>query len=195
LPEQRPLPEGRFKGPLTVLYSGRSTAEKRVHLVTQIAKQAEQEQLPVQFQFMGDVSDAIPAGDYPNCHFWGNQSDAAIINEIYNNAHILILVSDTEGFPMVIMEAMARGLAIISTAVGEIPVHVQDPENGILIKEYMNEAAVIQQSLAFIKKALQDTSLLPAIAEKNIPYAYAHFGIERFNREYREVITEAKHAV
>lgn len=65
--------------------------------------------------------------------------------KIFENADILILPSYGEGMPIVIMEAIATGTAIISTTVGAIPEIVKE-SNGIL-----NEPG----DLKGIKKALQ----------------------------------------
>lgn len=52
--------------------------------------------------------------------------------EIFSDSDILILPSYGEGMPIVIMEGMASGNAIISTKVGSIP-EIVSAENGILI--------------------------------------------------------------
>lgn len=52
--------------------------------------------------------------------------------EIFHQADIFILPSYAEGMPIVIMEAMAAGCAVISTKIAAIPEIVSD-ENGILI--------------------------------------------------------------
>jgi len=46
---------------------------------------------------------------------------------------VLILPSFTEGTPLVVLEAMTFGLAIIATRVGGIPEILADGENGIII--------------------------------------------------------------
>jgi glycosyltransferase involved in cell wall biosynthesis len=52
--------------------------------------------------------------------FYGNLGNDEVL-EIIHNSNILILPSYTEGFPMVILEAMAMGCAVIATDVGAIP--------------------------------------------------------------------------
>lgn len=62
--------------------------------------------------------------------FLGWRSD---IPEILANCDIFLLTSDSEGFPMVLVEAMASGKPIIATSVGGVPEIVEDGINGILV--------------------------------------------------------------
>jgi glycosyltransferase involved in cell wall biosynthesis len=55
-------------------------------------------------------------------------------NKILAAADIFILPSYYEAFPMSILEAMAWGLAIITTPVGGIPDLITSNENGVLVK-------------------------------------------------------------
>jgi len=55
-------------------------------------------------------------------------------NKIISAADVLVLPSYSEGFPMVIPEAMALACAIISTKIAGIPEIVQEGLNGYLIK-------------------------------------------------------------
>src|SRR5205085_1631224 len=87
----RPFPPNQ----LNVLYVGRSTAEKRVHLIAQIAKQIREQKSAIEFLFLGEVKEAIPSELHPYCTFLGNQSNPAIVASIYQGAHILLLTSDT----------------------------------------------------------------------------------------------------
>jgi len=62
--------------------------------------------------------------------FHGYVSD---IERYYRMLDVLILPSFTEGTPLVVLEAMTFGLAIIATRVGGIPEILADGENGIII--------------------------------------------------------------
>ena len=77
----------------------------------------------------------IPEKDqlqHPNLEFIGPVYEEEELKRIYDGHHVLLCPSISEGMPNVIMEAMARGLAIIATDVGATQVLVNS-ENGWLI--------------------------------------------------------------
>jgi glycosyltransferase involved in cell wall biosynthesis len=172
----------------TVLYVGRGTEEKRVKLVTITAKQLYDKKENVDFEIMGDVSQSINKSTYPFIKFHENISDENMIGNIYSRAHILMLTSSTEGFPMVIMEAMAYGCVILSTAVGDIPYHVRNNENGFLFINTDNEVSIIKEATEKITWLNNNRDHVTRIAANNIEYAKNNFGIERFNKDYRELL-------
>jgi teichuronic acid biosynthesis glycosyltransferase TuaC len=58
-----------------------------------------------------------------------------------NAADVLILCSDTEGSPVVIKEAMACNLPIVSTAVGDVPAVIQGVEGCHLAEQTVEDLA------------------------------------------------------
>ena len=59
----------------------------------------------------------------------GNRDDA---RKLYSAFDIFVLSSTTEGLPMVLLEAMAAGIPIISSKVGAVPNIIRDGKNGLL---------------------------------------------------------------
>lgn len=75
---------------------------------------------------------------------WVDQAQAA---ELLSKADALILPSYDEGLPLVILEAMAAGVAVICTPVGEIPSVLTDQFNACFVTpgDSVNIAAIIQR--------------------------------------------------
>jgi glycosyltransferase involved in cell wall biosynthesis len=55
------------------------------------------------------------------------------MHDLFAASDVLVLPSRNEGLPMVIVEAMASGLAVISTPVGSISDAVLEGVNGLLV--------------------------------------------------------------
>lgn len=62
---------------------------------------------------------------------------------------VLLITSSTEGTPMVLLEAMAAGTIIVSSAVGGIPQVIQHEQNGLLVYD-RNAQAFADTCLALI---------------------------------------------
>jgi glycosyltransferase involved in cell wall biosynthesis len=60
--------------------------------------------------------------------------DPPDVARLLDDSTLLALSSESEGLPRVIMEAFARGRAVVSTAVGGIPDVVKTGENGALVE-------------------------------------------------------------
>ena len=76
---------------------------------------------------------------FPDVIYHGNVND---INAIYANIDVLVLTSKFENCPMVILEAMSRGIPCVAPKVGGIPEILKDGVNGKLYNSYrMDEIA------------------------------------------------------
>ena len=68
--------------------------------------------------------------NYVNLCGWVNEDR---VLQLLSDADVLVLPSYAEGLPNAMVEAMAAGLAVIVTTVGNIPHFIKNYENGILI--------------------------------------------------------------
>jgi len=183
-----PLPSAKKQRPFSpfrVLYSGRPGPEKRINLVTEMAKELNTVNKDIQFEILGNMQGLLNENKFSFIKFHGNIDENEKINTIYANVHVLLITSITEGFPMVIIEAMANGCAIMSTAVGDIPYHITNNENGFLFSSIENELMIINEGCKKILQLKNDPEQWKIMSENNIAYASEHFGIQKFNAAYR----------
>lgn len=84
-------------------------------------------------------------------HYLGSVSDSSKLIALLDGADVLVCPSHAEGMPTVILEAMARGLAIIASDVGATS-EVVDSSNGILMPvvnvESLRDAILTMNSIS-----------------------------------------------
>jgi glycosyltransferase involved in cell wall biosynthesis len=68
---------------------------------------------------------------------------------VYRETDILVLTSDWEGTPNVVLEAMASGLTVVARRVGGLPEIIQDGETGLLT-DNGNEDAIADSVLMLV---------------------------------------------
>jgi glycosyltransferase involved in cell wall biosynthesis len=83
------------------------------------------------FHFVGAIPDQLKIQN-SKCRYYGLVKDREFIYSILDRADFLVLPSLAEGMPTVILEAMARGLAVVATSVGSVS-QLVDEANGFLI--------------------------------------------------------------
>ncbi|HXB41313.1 MAG TPA: glycosyltransferase [Bacteroidia bacterium] len=175
-----PFTKKQNKEALQVLFVGRNSEEKRFPLFLKIAGGLNTE-LPGKFSFhvIGIK------GNIFGINFYGEISNKIEIQKHYLNADTLILTSYREGFPMVIMEAMANGVVPISTPVGDIPTHIKS-DNGFLTSD-IKEETVVTEMCEKLKWLSENKNELNTLSENAYNYAKANFSEERFAAEYKSL--------
>jgi glycosyltransferase involved in cell wall biosynthesis len=104
-------------------------------------------------------------------HLSAQQLDAC-----YAGADLVVLTSRSEGIPLVLMEAMARGKPVLAPAITGIPELVIDGQNGFLyspgsLEHFVARADVIYESLATfgdLGRAARQQVLLHFNRDKNL---------------------------
>jgi colanic acid/amylovoran biosynthesis glycosyltransferase len=126
-------------GPLKVLFVGRLVPEKRpLDLVRALAKAtAEGLDLRARFVGTGPLAGALRAAVVANqladrVELVGGQSEAEMPDH-YAWAEVLCLPSEAEGLPVVLMEAMASEVPVVTTRIAAVPELVDDARTGLLI--------------------------------------------------------------
>ncbi len=111
----------------------------------------------------------------PRVHFLGWREDLA---PIYSDLDLLALTSDNEGTPVAVLEAMAAGVPVVSTAVGGVPDVIRDGETGSLVMR--REVEDFAQAML---RALRNMPFSQAMAERARAEVVARFGKERMLAE------------
>lgn len=105
---------------------------------------------------------------------------------LYASFDVLVIASETEGLPMVLLEGMASGLPVVATAVGEIPAVVQEGETGILVRPG-DDAALT----GAVSKLLMDSALRLRMGRNARARAAAEFSADRMAADYIKIYREA----
>jgi glycosyltransferase involved in cell wall biosynthesis len=108
-----------------------------------------------------------------NVRFLGFKEYPALA-EIYQQADLFVLPTRRESFGLVLAEAMAAGLPIVSTRVGAVPEVVRDGETGVLIPPDDPEACA-----RAINSLLDDTVRMKEMGRKGRERAMQFFTCEK----------------
>jgi glycosyltransferase involved in cell wall biosynthesis len=191
IPNRIDLPETLCKqfeeGPLRLLYVGRGGEEKRVQLIGRAARLCRERGLAVETTLAGELEDAVAAEDRAWCRLTGLISDSRQLSDLYQQAHLLLITSSREGFPLTVMEGVAHGCVPVCTAVGGIPEHIRHRENGWLLPAD-DEASIVEALVQAVATLANDRRLLAQLSCAARRYAEVKFSGERFCEQYRDVI-------
>jgi glycosyltransferase involved in cell wall biosynthesis len=171
---------------LQVVFVGRGAPQKRVHLLAAIAKRMHDSGVKVHFSFVGDVESLIPDEVKSYTTLYGNL-DKERLYQVYAQSDVLLLTSAFEGLPIVVMDMMARGKVVVSTAVGGIPDYIEHGRTGFLTPD-ADEETIIRTSIEYLEKLAGDESLRLEIGRNAYQFAAANFGEEQFCNTYRSFI-------
>jgi glycosyltransferase involved in cell wall biosynthesis len=130
-----------------VLYAGRLSPEKNIDVIAQAT-----EGLPRIIAGDGPLRALLPdaLGFVPH----------EDLSRLYDRAAVVVLASQMEGLPNVVLEAMAHGKTVIATPVGGIPTLIDDGVTGFLVP--VGDAAALRSA---IERVLADPALRKRVGD------------------------------
>jgi glycosyltransferase involved in cell wall biosynthesis len=155
-----PHQERKLSEKLRLVFVGTMEAPKNPFvLIRALSRLSEDVQKKFELTFIGDGSYKLRAEQmssllipFVDTEFLGKISREEVEN-VLNQKDILVFTSHWEGFPMAILEAMARGLTIISSNVGGVSEMV-DAKNGVLLSRENEEQSLADTFTAYATNPL-----------------------------------------
>ncbi|WP_462319456.1 glycosyltransferase [Marinilabilia sp.] len=106
------------------------------------------------------------------------------IKELYHQADIYLTTSLREGFSNSIMEALASGLPVVATSVGDNEYLVEDGKNGFVLPvkapEKIGEA---------LKKLIENETMIREMGQTGYQHLKEKFSTRHFFNRYKELLT------
>lgn len=118
----------------------------------------------------------------PNIHYCGYLNGLEK-EKTLEDSDVLVLPSFAEGMPVVIMEAMSKGCAIIASDVGAIP-EIITSENGILVKPGSDKDLTLA-----LEKLYNDRALLQSMKRSNIEQS-TKYSVDNHIKELTKIYKE-----
>jgi glycosyltransferase involved in cell wall biosynthesis len=163
-----------------VLFLGNLSERKGVSDLLQALARPGFEVLPPQVVFAGggDVAGytakakELGIGDLVRFAGWCDQQQVA---ELMSQSDVLVLPSYDEGLPLVILEALAHGVAVVCTPVGEIPAVLSDGVNAMFV-----EPGDIDGIASVLQRVLREPGLLETLGRNGRAIYERQFSLARF---------------
>jgi glycosyltransferase involved in cell wall biosynthesis len=178
-------------------FFGRLTSVKRVDVIVELAALLKRE-VPGQFGVYlfgeGPLRSGLEQqvrrlGLEDVVHFMGFTSQPA---SWLRNMDALLLTSDHEGLPMIVLEAMALGVPVISHAVGAIPEVLGGGTLGTLVAS--QEPERYAEAVIALRKAPEVTRAQAARAAQEVASRYSvEHSVREYVAIYRELQSNIRH--
>lgn len=166
-----------------VLFVGAVTKVKGCDTIIQIAEKFAE----IDFCLIGSVYEDISQlpNIPPNVKFLGEKSNAEV-HLAMGKSDLFLFPSLSEGFPLVILEAMSFGLPIVASRVGAIPDILEDGQGGVLIDKGSVEQGI--QAMYMLQHDFERRSRMAVFNLTRInQYLYSRV-IRELTTQYQDLI-------
>jgi glycosyltransferase involved in cell wall biosynthesis len=168
---------------------GRIVPIKNHEMMLRVMEKLNEGKMEVHLAVVGDgelKNTIVKAGNRKYIHFLGWRSD---LEYIYSGIDLLALTSLNEGTPLAIIEAMASGVPVVSTAVGGVPDIVVDGENGFTCEANDDEEMYKKIESILMNKELNSTFISNARKRVIERYMYQRL-IKDMDELYQNVLSD-----
>ncbi len=177
-----------FELPLKIYYAGRGGAQKRVWIIQNVIQKCRALKLPVEFKLAGSFKNELSQDLIDDGTYIGELKGGEEMYRFHKQNDILLITSAFEGFPIVIMEAMAFGAIPLVSSVDAIPEHIKDGENGYLLYNVADDKLLANEAVNAIQKLINKRASLPHISQAAYQYVIDTFSSDKFRAAYRKVL-------
>lgn len=184
--------------PRSLLSVGRLTEKKGFRYAIEAVAGLVEDHPDLRYAIVGDgedrdllqrLIDELAVGEHIQLLGWRNSSQ---VSKLMQEADLLLAPSvtsetgDMEGIPVVLMEAMAIGLPVLSTYHSGIPELVEDGVNGYLVTE-RSSLYLVQR----LKAIFDDSSRLAQVTEAARKTVERQFNIDVLNQHLEKLLMQA----
>ncbi|MBY8998857.1 MAG: glycosyltransferase family 4 protein [Candidatus Thorarchaeota archaeon] len=159
----------RTEKPLDLIAVSRLAADKHIDVFVDIVNSIKKSKPDVKAAIVGDGFQMDSLVDYvqvmglsENIEFHGWVSDQAVLNRLLNSAKILVMNSSHEGGPFNVPEAMAAGLCVVTSDVGEVRKLINHGHNGFIVERPDD----IDTYVSIINQLLEDSKRRKEIQQR-----------------------------
>lgn len=170
VPPLPPTPRRPRTGPWRLLHVGRLSEHKAQHILIEACRLLVEQGFDVNCRIVGEgpererlTHQIATAGLCDRITLLGARFHEDVL-AMYGEADVFVLSSVTEGIPVVLMEAMRAGLAVVATRVGAVAELVQD--GGLLVPP--EDPAALAAGVAALIRGEVDAEALCARAQQII---------------------------
>lgn len=165
----------------TIGFIGRLTSIKRVDRFIDALGLID---IPYQALIAGDGEDRKAAEErakelQPNVIFLGWRDD---IDIVLSACDVVVLTSDNEGSPLVLIEAQLRGVTVVATNVGSVSAALKANQTGFLVGATAEEVADGIMKVALLSPLEREKMAYEAMA-----FAEANFTMKRFAEQHHDL--------
>lgn len=181
-----------LEGKQVIGFVGRLSSEKGISYLLQATHKLVSEGHDLSTVIVGDgdhlhaLKDEVrSSGIEDRVLFTGKREDTPLI---YSALDVFVLPSLKEAFPMVILEAMACGVPIVATRVGDIPRIIENNVSGLLVE--IKDAVALSQAIRDFLLHTDKADQLARTAHKVVQDSYSSiFMANKYKAVYTQVMS------